>query len=338
MIDQSHQVEKIHHIQSLKVRSLLEIKILKIIKKYNIIIIHSHFGKNTVRFSVLIKLIFGGSIKIIRHWRSTPNIILLENIGARINFVKKIKKILGPIFWRIIYKFVDYNFVNARIIMKFIEENKIAKLNKVELLENSIDLKRFDYNKVKSRRNKYNIDVNKVVIGSIVNFRLEKDILTLIKIPPLILDKHKDVIFVFAGDGPLRPELQESVRKYVIQKKIIFTGYVSEMEQLIASCDIIIISNHAVGISNAHLEVMAMGKPIVTFNSGELEFLVEDGVNGFLVNKGDIQTFIERIEIMIKNKKLAENLGKNALKKIQKEYNIEKWAERVWNKYFEIVS
>jgi len=240
------------------------------------------------------------------------------------------------LIWRFIYKFVDYNFVNARVILKYIKDKKILNDNKLELLENSIDLNRFNYKRTRDLRNIYDIDKNKVVIGSIVNFRPEKDIFSLIKISNEIINYDNNVLFIFAGDGPLRSKLETYVKKNDLQKYIIFSGYISKMESFIASCDIIMLSNYAVGVSNSHLEAMAMTKPVVTFNPGELETLINDGINGFLIPPGDFQLYTEKIITLISDKRLRLKLGYNAYKTVYEKYNIKKWAEKVLKIYKEI--
>lgn len=326
-------------VEIIPIKSLLDFysfkKLITIINKYQINIIHTHFGRKTILFAVLSKLLTLRRLRIIRHWRSTPPAIMNKNFNDQYSFRRAFKNLFGPIFWRTVDKFIDYNFVNAKVILNYLIDNKITKSNKVELLENAINLKRFNYFNTKKLQIKYNYKngTYRVVIGSFVNFRPEKDIQTLIKIAKLVTEKNKDIIFIFAGDGPLRAEIEKDIENKNLQNNIIFTGYISEIESFIASCDIIILSNYAVGVSNAHREAMAMAKPVITFNPGEVDTLIEDGINGFLVPSNDIQTFIERINTLIKDKKLAKNIGQNALKTIQEKYNIEQWAKQVCSIY-----
>ena len=55
------------------------------------------------------------------------------------------------------------------------------------------------------------------------------------------------------------------------------------MLQLLRSADYLVLSSHAEGISNAALEAMALGLPVVTTKAGGMAEAVSDGVEGYVV-------------------------------------------------------
>jgi glycosyltransferase involved in cell wall biosynthesis len=68
---------------------------------------------------------------------------------------------------------------------------------------------------------------------------------------------------------------------------------------------------------------MAMEKPVVAYNIIGVRDLVEDGVNGFLVQFGDIEAFAEKIIYLIEHLEVAKEMGKRGREKILKEFSLE---------------
>jgi len=327
-------------VEAIPMKSVIDIysigKLIHIINKYNIDIVHCHFGRVTVFIAVIIKFLSFGKVKVVQHWRSTPPDLLRINIRENLTVKRKIKNLVGPFIWRSLNKFVDYNFVNSHAIYNYIKQTKIANENKIEFLNNCIDLKRFNPSTVQGLRKELNIANNLILIGSIINFRQEKDPYTILEVVSIIAKSEKNVKFIIAGGGPMQQELHAFIKHNRIENKVLFIGYKSDINRVIATCDIIILSNFAPGISNSLLESMAMAKPIVTINAGELETIIKNGFNGFIVLPGDIHDFTTNVRTLIKNRSFAKEMGKNAQNTIKKEFNIEKWSTKVVQTYFKL--
>ena len=71
------------------------------------------------------------------------------------------------------------------------------------------------------------------------------------------------------------------------------------------------------------LEAMQYGLPIATTNEGAIPEIVEDGVNGFIVPKKDAQALADKIEYLIKNPEIAQQMGKNGYEKYMNNYTLE---------------
>ncbi len=327
-------------VESIPMNSMFDInsiiKLFHIINKYNVDIIHTHFGRVTVFFAVLAKFFSNGKVKVVQHWRSTPPEQLRINMGENLTIERKIKNSIGPFMWRGLNKFVDYNFVNSRAIHNYLEQKRIANKYKIEFLNNCVDLERFSTSTVQGLRKELNIADNVIVIGSIINFRQEKDPFTILKIASIIAKSEENVKFIIAGGGPMHQELHAFTKQNRIENKVLFIGFRSDINRVIATCDIILLSNYAPGISNSLLESMAMAKPIVTINAGELETIIKNGINGYLVPLGSINIFTNKVKKLIKEKSLATEIGKSAHNTITKEFNIEKWSMKVVETYFKL--
>ena len=81
------------------------------------------------------------------------------------------------------------------------------------------------------------------------------------------------------------------------------------------------------GFSNALMEQMSMGIPIVATDSGENPSLVQDGWNGFIVNMNDSEAFHDRIVELATKKNLRKKFGNNAIKKISDTFSLNRMAD-----------
>ncbi len=106
-----------------------------------------------------------------------------------------------------------------------------------------------------------------------------------------------------------------------------------EMRSFYSAADIYVLPTYAEGLPYAILEAMSCGLPIISTNVGALPEVIEEGVNGFLIEPGDIRALTEKIEILAKNKKIREEMGKNNYKKIENEYSIDCLVKKLANVY-----
>ena len=75
-------------------------------------------------------------------------------------------------------------------------------------------------------------------------------------------------------------------------------------------------------------EAQLMEKPVIATDVGGDKEMMIDGKTGFLVREGNAEDIIEKISLLLKDKKLAEEMGKNGRLFIKEEFNWEKIAKR----------
>jgi glycosyltransferase involved in cell wall biosynthesis len=112
---------------------------------------------------------------------------------------------------------------------------------------------------------------------------------------------------VVAGDGPLRDLVPNSL------------GFVphEEAQRLIGRAAVVVLPSHREGLPMVLLESMAHGRAIVATPVGGIPSLVEDGVTGLLVSRGDAQALREAITRLLENPELRRKLGAAARARVQ---------------------
>lgn len=99
----------------------------------------------------------------------------------------------------------------------------------------------------------------------------------------MIAKAHPDARLVLVGDGSLHEQLAQQVHELDLDDQVLFLGEVRNMEQLLPVLDAFVLASSTEGMSNAILEAMACGLPIVATDVGGNPELVQPGSTGYLV-------------------------------------------------------
>jgi glycosyltransferase involved in cell wall biosynthesis len=168
------------------------------------------------------------------------------------------------------------------IAKRYVSEEKII------YIPNSLDVGEFI-----PRLKKWDLlpfDVNnRLVVATIRRFVPKNGIQFLVEAIPSIVERKKDVLFLFIGWGRLEEYLKARVRELKIERYVYFAGRVenNKLPDYLNLSDIVIFPSTAESTSIACLESMALGKPIIASKVGGYPEMVEDNVNGYLVNLTD---------------------------------------------------
>lgn len=204
---------------------------------------------------------------------------------------------------------------------------------KVMSISSGIDLNKFNpVGNTISVRKKYNLPQIPILLY-VGRVDPEKNIEEVIRAVALAV-KKVDFNFVVVGKGKSKAGLEILAQELGIAEKVIFTGFISEEDlpfiYKLSSC--FIIASIAELLSLVTLQAMASGLPIIAANAGALSELVNDGVNGFLFESGDIDTIAQCICTVITKDELNKSMGKKNLEYILK-HDINRIADSFENLY-----
>ena len=129
---------------------------------------------------------------------------------------------------------------------------------------------------------------------------------------PTILETFPRTVFVFVGDGPLRSTLETKLAKEIEGKRVIITGFRSDIPQLHAQADIYVghVSSKVEGLGQTVFEALMSGIPVVTGRDRISGKIVDDGRNAILVHKDDPEALAGAVIDLLKDQKLREGIGR----------------------------
>lgn len=139
---------------------------------------------------------------------------------------------------------------------------------------------------------------------------------------------------IIVGDGPQKKSLESLVLNLNMNHKIIFKGNQKEVSSYYKRARIFAFPSLTEGFPNALLEAMSYGLACVSFDcvSGPSE-IIQDGINGFLVENGNELALVEKLNLLIENEVLRNKISQEAIY-VRKKYNI----ETIGKKYINILS
>jgi len=149
-----------------------------------------------------------------------------------------------------------------------------------------------------------------------------------------------DISLFIAGDGDMKEELEAYV-KYNMLQNIRFLGHLEENELhnvLKDSLFVILPTECYENAPMAVLEAFAHGKPVVGSNIAGIPELVIDGETGLLFEPGNYKQLKEKIEYFLSHPDKIIEMGRNARRKVEKEYNAELYYQRLMNVYQETLN
>jgi glycosyltransferase involved in cell wall biosynthesis len=128
---------------------------------------------------------------------------------------------------------------------------------------------------------------------------------------------------VIAGDGPLRPSLEEQAARLGLGGKVEFLGAVREMQPVYARSDLLVLTSDWEGTPNVLLEAMAAGLPVVASRVGGVSEIVEDGATGYLVDADNEQAFASAVVALAEQPLLREDLGRRGRHSVETRFSCE---------------
>ncbi len=206
---------------------------------------------------------------------------------------------------------------------------KIASRKKMCIIENGIDFSKFqDCTKYREHIRKiYNIKDNETVIGVVGRVSEQKDPLTMIKAFELSNKTNKNLKLMYVGAGELESQIKDYAEQHGILDKIIITGWVNNVEKYIPAFDIAVLPSKWEGFGFVLIEYMACNKPIIASNVGGIQNIIQNGVNGILIDKEDYKSLSESIIELINNFELKEKII-NFNEQNKNKYDIEKVVKK----------
>ena len=136
-------------------------------------------------------------------------------------------------------------------------------------------------------------------------------------------------IHLLLGQGEYLKETKKIIKRLKIKKQVSFMPFVpmTQIPKYIAASDIIVLPYlYNPTVSRSLLEAMSSAKAIITSNLGEIPYVLKDHHDAILI-KPTVKNLTQQIKSILKNKKLAQKLAKNARKKVLKLYSFDKIAK-----------
>ncbi len=207
-------------------------------------------------------------------------------------------------------------------------ENIVKIYNGIEIEEYNPDLKELRNKKLEVRR-ELGLKNDVPVIGAIGRLVWQKGFEYLIRAAPEVLKKCPEARFLIVGEGSLKNKLILTSEKLNVADRIIFTGFRTDIKEILASIDVLAMPSLLEGLPMVLLEAMAMAKPIVATRIDGVIEVLENSKTGLLVPAKNSHALAEAIVGILNDQAKANFLGQNAREAAKEKFSVKKMVKQI---------
>ncbi|MES2574293.1 MAG: glycosyltransferase family 4 protein [Bacteroidota bacterium] len=161
-------------------------------------------------------------------------------------------------------------------------------------------------------------------IVSLANLRVQKNHFLLLEVAKKLKLSYPEWTFHLVGkdfEDDYSEQIKKQILDFNLEKNVFIYGSRQDVKNIIEQSNIAVLTSQSEGLPVALLEYGWHKKPIVVTNVGEIPLLIQDGVNGFMVETGNVQLFYNSLSELIESEDLRNNFGHALQQTINNNYS-----------------
>jgi len=241
---------------------------------------------------------------------------------------------LRRLAYRFINPSVDRFIAPSRAVRDAVARREGVSPGRIEVIYNGLDLQRFSTPADRAAARAWlGVPAEGPVIGMVGNLRPIKDHPTLLRAMARLAAPFPEAQLVFVGEGSEEERLRALARELGIGPRVTFAGPRSDIPRVLAAMDVFVLSSHSEGMSNAIIEAMAAGLPVVATDVGGNAECVANGETGFIVPPGDDAAMADRLGALVGDPALSATQGAAGRARAEALFDVEAMVRRTADLY-----
>lgn len=234
-------------------------------------------------------------------------------------------------------KWKDCLIVNNENDLKQAKKLKIRPREKLVLIYNGLDICKMDFISREEARVKLfekavkhsgKVFQAKTIVGAIANFYPAKGLEYLIEAAENFKE-NEEIVFIIIGDGLERPHLEKLIAEKGLGKRVLLLGRWPEAYRILPAFDIFILPSVKEGFPWVVIEAMAAKLPVIATGVGAVPEILEDNRNGLLVEPAHSEQIAAKIQWLLENGRLKQELGIQAHQTVLFKFSQEKMIKAI---------
>lgn len=276
-------------------------RVLSLVKKLNIDIIHSHEGLSDIIGYIVSKLCKVSIITTLHGW---------IEYGVK----DRIKVSLDK---KVIKKYDMVIAVSETILREMTDFGVLPE--RLKLLYNGIVVKNYNSKGgIKGYLSEVTgIKIDGLIIATIGRLSSEKGQKDFIVAAANIIRKGYKVNFALIGDGPERDNYKRMIVELGLESNILLTGYLKDIKRVFIDIDLMVLPSYTEGLPNVVLESLLMNVPVIATRVGGTPEIIKDNETGALVNAGSPEQISSKVIEYLNNPEkynIMTTVGKSLVK------------------------
>ncbi len=250
----------------------------------------------------------GGALVLVKYLlKDTKRILTLQS--GDLDDPKKQKNIFIQLFWKIIHRSPDIVTAISTFLAKRAESLGVSR-DKIFITPNGVD-----FSEITESTEKI---TNRVVC--VARLSWEKGLDFLIKAWLEVIKKVPDAELVMVGDGDKRLEIESLIKELNIADSVVLMGNLPHRQTLIEikKSEIFVCPSLAEGLGNVFIEAQACGVTPIGTRVGGIPDIIQDGMNGVLVEPKNTEAISQSIINLLSNKELNKRLAARGLETVRR--------------------
>jgi len=239
---------------------------------------------------------------------------------------------LDRVFSAVYRNWIDSVITNSQAAKNAAIDNYGKSSEAVLVLENGIDLSPFQQIPTFEKKD---FSVTPPRIGMVANLRTVKSPETFLRSAAIVRQQFPQAKFVIAGEGELRSHLEALSAELQLDDALELPGTVTDIPDFLSQLDVAVLCSESEGSSNAVLEYMASGRPIVVTDVGGNKELIRHEEHGLLVDFDSPGQLASGITRMLEHQSFAVRCATSARRQAIEFHSIELTTQRYESFYLD---
>jgi glycosyltransferase involved in cell wall biosynthesis len=210
--------------------------------------------------------------------------------------------------------------------------------NRFEMIYNGVDVSRVDPNRdlAKAFRRRFSIPNERAIVTQVSWMIPEKGISDFLEMAGCVNSRRGNVQFVLVGEGAFREQYMNKAAAMGLSDRITFTGMIDDPfgAGVFQAADVVCQFSRWEEVFGWMIaEAMAHAKPVVATRVGGIPELIVDGVSGFLVDRGDIESMSKRVLELLDISATHSRMGEAAHQTVQAKFNLQSNVSQLIQSY-----
>ncbi|MEL6543587.1 MAG: glycosyltransferase [Myxococcota bacterium] len=176
----------------------------------------------------------------------------------------------------------------------------------------NVESYRFDPVAGETLRQTLNLADRTPLVITLANFKAQKDPLTWVRVVERVTRVRPDTVFAYAGDGPMRGEVEALIDKLDVRRHVRLLGWRTDVRELLSASDLFLLTSRWEGLPQSFGQAMAAGLPIVATRVDGAPEAIRHGETGFLSEPGDVAGLAQSVLRLAHDPTLRDRMGHQA--------------------------
>ncbi|HEX8146292.1 MAG TPA: glycosyltransferase family 4 protein [Pyrinomonadaceae bacterium] len=225
-------------------------------------------------------------------------------------------------------------------VARALRTQNIFDEDKIRVVENAVDLARFERARAEAEPDAHGRPLRVGIIGELSVIKGQEEF---VRAAALVREDFGErVEFLIAGEdnspgGGHRARIERVVRELNLANNVRLLGRVEDVPSLVFKLDVLVSASYSESFGLAMAEALVCGVPVVATATGGSKSLIEDGVSGLLVPRGDVRAIAAAVASLLSDEERRRALGEHARRNALERFDPGRMVEATERVYEEML-